>query len=81
MPYVVRNPDRISRLVLYGTSPWGPLARNASREHVEDRQLRLKAIELAMAARNSRLRSVLDLASHTRCNPCSKPGLTTNCSA
>ena len=46
MPYVVRNPDRISRLVLYGTSPWGPLARNASREHVEDRQLRLKAIEL-----------------------------------
>jgi pimeloyl-ACP methyl ester carboxylesterase len=46
MPYVVRNPDRISRLVLYGTSPWGPLARNAPREQVEDRQLRLKAIEL-----------------------------------
>ena len=32
MPYVIRNPDRVSRLVLYGTTPWGPLARNASRE-------------------------------------------------
>jgi pimeloyl-ACP methyl ester carboxylesterase/DNA-binding CsgD family transcriptional regulator len=46
MPYVVRNPDRVSHLVLYGTSPWGPLARNAPRDQVEDRHLRLKAIEL-----------------------------------
>src|SRR5262245_29330360 len=30
IPYVVQNPDRISRLVLYGTSPWGPLAGNSS---------------------------------------------------
>ena len=46
MPYVIRNPGRISHLVLYGTTPWGPLARSAPREQVEDRQLRLKAIEL-----------------------------------
>jgi pimeloyl-ACP methyl ester carboxylesterase/DNA-binding CsgD family transcriptional regulator len=46
MPYVVRNPDRVSRLVLYGTSPSGPLSRNAPPEHVEDMQLQLRAMEL-----------------------------------
>jgi pimeloyl-ACP methyl ester carboxylesterase/DNA-binding CsgD family transcriptional regulator len=46
MPYVVRNPDRISRLVLYGTSPSGPLSRNAPPEQVEDLQLQLRAMEL-----------------------------------
>jgi pimeloyl-ACP methyl ester carboxylesterase/DNA-binding CsgD family transcriptional regulator len=49
MPYVVRNPDRISRLVLYGTSPSGPLTRHASPEQVEDVRLQLKAMELGWA--------------------------------
>ena len=33
VPYVVQNPDRVNRLVLYGTSPTGPLAarRHASK--------------------------------------------------
>jgi len=46
MPYVVRNPDRVSRLVLYGTSPSGPLAHNAPPGQVENMQLQLKAMEL-----------------------------------
>ena len=46
VPYVVQNPDRVNRLVLYGTSPTGPLAATAPREQVENMQLQLKATEL-----------------------------------
>ena len=46
MPYVVQNPDRVNRLVLYGTSPTGPLAANAPPEQVENVQVQLKATEL-----------------------------------
>src|SRR5262245_60172830 len=42
MPYVVQNPDCVTRLVLYGTSPSGPLARNARPEQVESMQLQLR---------------------------------------
>lgn len=46
MPYVVRHPDRISQLVLYGTTPSGPLVGDAPREQSEDMQVQLKAMEL-----------------------------------
>jgi DNA-binding CsgD family transcriptional regulator/pimeloyl-ACP methyl ester carboxylesterase len=46
MPYVVQNPDCVTRLVLYGTSPTGPLARNARPEQVESIELQLRAMEL-----------------------------------
>jgi len=46
MPYVVRNADRIKKLVLYGTTPSGPLVSSAPREHAEDIQLQLKAMKL-----------------------------------
>jgi pimeloyl-ACP methyl ester carboxylesterase/DNA-binding CsgD family transcriptional regulator len=46
MPYVVRNPDRVSHLVLYGTSPSGPLTRRAPAAQTEDMRLQLKAMEL-----------------------------------
>ena len=46
VPYVVQNPDRVNRLVLYGTSPTGPLAATAPPEQVENMQVQLKATEL-----------------------------------
>ena len=46
MPYVVQNPDRVSRLVLYGTSPRGPMAAKAPTEQVENMRTQLKATEL-----------------------------------
>jgi pimeloyl-ACP methyl ester carboxylesterase/DNA-binding CsgD family transcriptional regulator len=46
MPFVVQNPARVSRLVLYGTSPRGPLASKAPPEQVENMQVQLKATEL-----------------------------------
>jgi pimeloyl-ACP methyl ester carboxylesterase/DNA-binding CsgD family transcriptional regulator len=46
MPYVVRHPDRVSRLILYGTSPSGPLTPHAPPEQMEDMRLQLKAMEL-----------------------------------
>src|SRR6266478_3631819 len=36
MPYVVKNPDRVTRLVLYGTSPSGPLSSRAPADQIED---------------------------------------------
>jgi pimeloyl-ACP methyl ester carboxylesterase/DNA-binding CsgD family transcriptional regulator len=45
MPYVVKNPGRVTRLVLYGTSPSGPLSSRAPADQIEDMQLQLKAME------------------------------------
>ncbi|MET3911409.1 pimeloyl-ACP methyl ester carboxylesterase/DNA-binding CsgD family transcriptional regulator [Bradyrhizobium sp. S3.3.6] len=46
LPFAVQNPDRVSRLVLYGTSPAGPLTAKAPPERVENMQVQLKAFEL-----------------------------------
>ncbi|MGF6307825.1 pimeloyl-ACP methyl ester carboxylesterase/DNA-binding CsgD family transcriptional regulator [Bradyrhizobium sp. i1.8.4] len=46
VPFAVQNPDRVSRLVLYGTSPAGPLTAKAPPERVENMQVQLKAFEL-----------------------------------
>jgi pimeloyl-ACP methyl ester carboxylesterase/DNA-binding CsgD family transcriptional regulator len=46
MPFVVQNPTRVSRLVLYGTSSTGPLASKAPPEQVENMQVQLKATKL-----------------------------------
>jgi len=45
MPYVVNHPDRVTRLVLYGTSPSGPLTGRALPEQIEDVQVLFKAME------------------------------------
>ena len=36
MSYLLRHPDTVSQLVLYGTSACGPLARNPPREQLEE---------------------------------------------
>ena len=46
LPFAVQNPDRVDRLVLYGTSPAGPLTAKAPPERVENMQVQLKAFEL-----------------------------------
>jgi pimeloyl-ACP methyl ester carboxylesterase/DNA-binding CsgD family transcriptional regulator len=46
LPFAVRNPDRVNRLVLYGTSPTGPLAAKARPEQADNMQVQLKAFEL-----------------------------------
>jgi pimeloyl-ACP methyl ester carboxylesterase/DNA-binding CsgD family transcriptional regulator len=46
MPFVVQNPARVSRLILYGTSPTGPLASKAPPGQVENMQIQLRATEL-----------------------------------
>lgn len=46
LPFAVQNPERVSRLVLYGTSPAGPLTAAAPPERVENMQIQLKAFEL-----------------------------------
>jgi pimeloyl-ACP methyl ester carboxylesterase/DNA-binding CsgD family transcriptional regulator len=46
MPFVVANPDRVNRLVLYGTSPSGPLSVDAPPAQVESMQVQLKTLEL-----------------------------------
>jgi len=46
MPYVIANPDRVDRLVLYGTSPSGPLSLDAPPAQVESMQVQLKTLEL-----------------------------------
>jgi pimeloyl-ACP methyl ester carboxylesterase/DNA-binding CsgD family transcriptional regulator len=46
MSYLLRHPDTVSQLVLYGTSACGPLARNPPHEQLEETQTRLKAMEL-----------------------------------
>jgi len=46
MPFVVSNPEQVSRLILYGTSPSGPLTRSAPPDQVENMRLQLKAMEL-----------------------------------
>lgn len=44
-PFAVNNPDRIGKVVLYGTSARGPLARGASAAEIEETETRLKAIK------------------------------------
>ena len=46
VPFAVQNPDRVDRLVLYGTSPAGPLTAKAPAERVENMQVQLKAFEM-----------------------------------
>ncbi|WP_167528880.1 alpha/beta fold hydrolase [Bradyrhizobium macuxiense] len=46
LPFVVSNPDRVDRLVLYGTSPTGPLTAKAPPERVENMRVQLKAFEM-----------------------------------
>src|SRR5207253_6527258 len=45
LPFAVKNPERVNRLVLYGTSPSGPLTAKAPAERVENMQVQLKAFE------------------------------------
>jgi pimeloyl-ACP methyl ester carboxylesterase len=42
MSYLLRHPDMVSWLVLYGASACGPLARNPPREQLEETRTRLK---------------------------------------
>jgi pimeloyl-ACP methyl ester carboxylesterase/DNA-binding CsgD family transcriptional regulator len=46
MPYVIANPGHVDRLVLYGTSPSGPLSLDAPPAQVESMQVQLKTLEL-----------------------------------
>ena len=46
LPFAVKNPERVNRLVLYGTSPSGPLTAKAPPERVENMQVQLKAFEM-----------------------------------
>jgi pimeloyl-ACP methyl ester carboxylesterase/DNA-binding CsgD family transcriptional regulator len=46
MSYLLRHPDTVSQLVLYGTSAFGPLAGNPPREQLVETRTRLKAMEL-----------------------------------
>jgi pimeloyl-ACP methyl ester carboxylesterase/DNA-binding CsgD family transcriptional regulator len=46
VPFAVQNPDRVNRLVLYGTSPAGPLTAKAPPERIENMQVQLKAFEM-----------------------------------
>lgn len=47
--YAVRNPKRVSQLVLLGASPCGRVARGQNRAQAEEEETRLKAIELGWA--------------------------------
>ena len=44
--YAVRHPERVSHLVLHGSSTRGRLARDATPEQVEEARTRLKVMEL-----------------------------------
>jgi len=46
LPFAIQNPDRVDRLVLYGTSPSGPLTAKAPPERAENMQVQLKAFEM-----------------------------------
>jgi pimeloyl-ACP methyl ester carboxylesterase/DNA-binding CsgD family transcriptional regulator len=46
MTYAVRHPERVSHLVLMGSSPCGRVVRGQSPQQAEEEQTRLKAIEL-----------------------------------
>jgi pimeloyl-ACP methyl ester carboxylesterase/DNA-binding CsgD family transcriptional regulator len=46
MTYAVRHPERVSHLVLLGSSPCGRVVRGQSPQQAEEEQTRLKAIEL-----------------------------------
>ena len=46
VPFAVQNPERVNRLVLYGTSPAGPLTPTTAPERVENMEVQLKAFEL-----------------------------------
>jgi pimeloyl-ACP methyl ester carboxylesterase len=45
-PFAVRHPNRIGKLVFYGTSGRGPLAPGTSAAEIENAETRLNAIEL-----------------------------------
>lgn len=45
MPYVVQNQGRVSRIILYGTTPSGPLTHDAPPEQVDDLHVQLKAMQ------------------------------------
>jgi len=46
MPYVIANPDRVDRLVLYGTSPRDRCRSMQPPAQVESMQVQLKTLEL-----------------------------------
>jgi pimeloyl-ACP methyl ester carboxylesterase/DNA-binding CsgD family transcriptional regulator len=52
MSYAVHNPERVSRLILFGASPCGRVALGQSAEQAEEEETRLKAIQLGWQTDN-----------------------------